>query len=178
MFYLPNDIAIDIEGAIEGMLDENQGNYYVLDLKTGDVGCLNKESCKKPDEKRYFEISKVSEADKKKWMKEFITKLVNFEDEKFGKRLLAILDKNGLKNAMDILEQDKEKGGWIHGWAQWERDETFEIFENWLSILPVNIKNEFKGCDDCAICQAMKSGATGDELIKAFEEQNKKNDKR
>lgn len=178
MYYLPNDIAVDMEGAIDGMLDENPDNYYVLDLKTGDVGCLNAESIKKSDKKRYSEIPKVSEVDKKKWMKEFITKLINFEDEKFGKRLLATLDRDGFKNALGVLEQDRGKGGWIHGWAQWERDEAFEVFENWLSILPVNVKKEWKGCDDCAVCQAMKSGATGDELIKAFEEQNKKNDKR
>ncbi|MEI7709703.1 MAG: UPF0158 family protein [bacterium] len=178
MYYLPNKIKIDIEAVIDGMLNGNTDNFYFLDIKNGNVGIIETGETKKGLEKihgkpdRYFEIPRVSYRDKEKWMKDFIKEIIPFDDIVFAKKLLKLPDDDFFENALAEIKNSKD--GWIHGWNQWSRDYAYEILEDWLEKLPVQItEGEWEGYDDCAICQAMKSGNnSSSELKKAFSEQN------
>lgn len=177
MYLLPNKKHIDIDNAVMSVLDGDKSKVFFLDIENGSVVCFvvdNKnddlENVRKQTD-RYFEIPRASDVEKEKWMKDFVIEMITFEDVAFSERLLSVINENFYENALEEIE--KSKDGWIHGWVQWSHDHAFEILEEWFSKLPVEITNEWEGCDDCAICRAVKSGNDSEVgLRKAFSEQN------
>ena len=98
-YYLDNQKPVDVDGAIEGMLDSERAHRYFLDLQKGEVGCIEantkegKESLESlaGDGKRYRQLPRVSDTHKQKWMREFITLFVEEENPIFAKQLRAAL---------------------------------------------------------------------------------------
>ena len=169
MFLLPNDNKIDTEGVIEAMEDTTGEHQYFLDIEKGDVGCVEKSNGKDKEKAeslvksgRYIEIPNVSDTEQKKWLMKFAQEFLKpgNKDEKslYAKivKLLSAKKRNAFGLALKVLEKDES--GWIHGWSQWQRDCLWEEMENWFSVLPVEIKDKFEGCDDCELCKLMAQG--------------------
>ncbi|MDD3531186.1 MAG: hypothetical protein PHV99_01145 [Candidatus Pacebacteria bacterium] len=77
--------------------------------------------------------------------------------------------KGGRRAFEDFLE--KETDGWIHAWDQFISDQAWECVSEWLTTNPrVEIREVFKGCDGCALCELMRNGEGGDakKLADAF----------
>ncbi len=174
MYYLPNDIAIDVDGIIDGMLDEDTHVLYFLDGKTGDVVSGEVGKSIPTDTARYFQIPKVHGTSKEKWMKEFIREFVYTEDRKLAGKLKEVFDFGGVHAVCEFLEAYDES--WVTAWDEWRGDSTFERLEDWFATLPLTIEERWHGDDDCAVCRAMRDGADEDELLEAFMEQNELND--
>lgn len=92
-YYLPNGRPIDVEGAVDGMLDEDQAKRYFLDTTTGEVGCVEAEDNQKlasieRERDRYRELPRASEEKQKEWMESFIRVCISTEDASFGAGLL------------------------------------------------------------------------------------------
>lgn len=177
MYLLPNKKHIDIEGAVIAVLDSDTSNLYFLDIEEGFVVCSNaseKSSLLENFQKqrdRYFEIPRASKSDKEKWMKDFVEEMIPFEDTPLSKKIMNNAGNSFFEKALE--EIIKSEDGWIHGWTEWSNGYAYEILEEWFFTLPVEISNEWEGCDDCAICKAMSSGHDSEpELLKAFSEQN------
>ena len=176
---MPNKIPVDVDGCITAMLDDDVSNVYFFDIERGEVCCIEdekrggdkkiKEISKKTE--RYFKLPKVSKKDKEEWLKSFVKEMISPDDLKLSKDLLKPSEKNYYDVVLEIIKKSEE--GWIHGWVEWSHFDAYEIFENWIYSLPVEIDDEWEGCDDCAICRAMASGKDSvSELLKAFSEQN------
>ena len=168
MFKLPNGKIIEEEDVIKAMEDSDIPNSYFLDTKTGKVKKMHES-----DENHFIKIPKISKQKLYLWMKEYTDEFINREDPEFAKEVYVILKQ---KNVFDKYERTLEKSeeGWIHGWAQWERDCVYEEMQEWFLSLPITIKEEWDYFDDCAICQEMKKAdeenrsLTETELKKAF----------
>lgn len=70
MFYLPNGRPIDVEGAVDGMLDEDRARRYFLDTTAGEVGCVEAQDDQKlasieRERSRYRELPRASEEKQK-----------------------------------------------------------------------------------------------------------------
>jgi hypothetical protein len=174
MYYLPNNTAIDVNGIIDGMLDEDMHILYFLDGKTGDVVSGEEGKSVPTDTARYFQIPKVHSTSKEKWMKEFIREFVYTQDKKLAGTLKEVFDFDGVDGVCTFLEEYDES--WIVAWDEWQGDCTFERLEDWFATLPLLIEEKWHGDDDCAICRAMRDGADEDQLLEAFMEQNELND--
>jgi hypothetical protein len=179
MYLMPNKIPVDVEGAIEAMLDDDISNVYFFDIEKGKVCCIEsekdggdkkiKEISKKIE--RYFKLPRISKKVKEKWLKSFVKEMISPEDLGLSKKLLKHPEKNYYDTVLEIIEKSEE--GWIHGWAEWSHFDAYEIFEDWIYSLPVEIDDEWDGCENCAICRAMESGKDSiPELLKVFSEQN------
>ena len=177
MHKLPNKNHVDTEGAVTAMLDGSASNVYFLDIEKGVVLCFisddetdDLESIRKqPD--RYFKVPRVPELTKEKWMREFLKEFVVYEDVPFAEKLLSLEGDTFYVNA--LFEIGTSEDGWIHGWVQWSRDHAYELLDEWFATLPIEIIDEWEGCEDCAICRAMSSGEDSREgLSKAFSEQD------
>lgn len=169
MFYLPNGREIDIEGVIDAMGDATGSRRYFLDTEKGDVGCVdgkgekNKKKTKSLIESgRYIEIPNIPDKEQKKWLMEFAEEFLKSDDKDEKslyvtiKKLLSDKKENSLESALKELEKDES--GWIHGWAQWQRNHLWEKTEDWFSSLPIEIEDKFEGCDDCELCKLMEQG--------------------
>jgi hypothetical protein len=179
MYLMPNKISVDVEGAIDAMLDDNISNVYFFDIEKGEVCCIESEkngSDKKIKEiskkaERYFKLPRVSKKVKEKWLKSFVEEMISPEVLVLSKKMLKHPEKNYYDTLLEIIEKSEE--GWIHGWVEWSHFDAYEIFEDWIYSLPVKIDDEWEGCEDCAICRAMASGKDSvPELSKAFSEEN------
>ncbi len=173
MYYLPNNIAIDVDGIIDGMLDEDTRILYFLDGKTGDVVSGEEGKNVPSDNARYFPIPKVHSTSKEKWMKDFIREFVYMEDKKLAGKLKEVFDFAGVHGVCEFLEKGDES--WAGAWDQWQGDSTFDRLEDWFETLPLAIEEKWHGDDDCAVCRAMREGGDEDELLEAFVEQNEIN---
>lgn len=177
MYLLPNKKHIDIDSAVVAVLDGDKLKIYFLDTEKGSVVCFvvegkndDLENIRKQSD-RYFEIPRASNIEKEKWMRSFVEEMIPFEDPAFSEKLLAVRNESFYENALEEIE--KSKDGWNYGWAEWSRNYAYEIIDEWFSTLPVEITNEWEGCDDCAICRAMaECKDSAPELLKAFSEQN------
>lgn len=169
MFYLPNGGKIDIEGVIDAMEDTTGLCRYFLDTEKGDVGCVEKISGNGKEKAeslakngRYIEIPNIPEKEQKEWLIEFaqeFLKLGNKDERNLYSRIIRIL--SGKKeNSFDLAlkELEKDESGWIHGWAQWQRNCLWEKAEDWFGSLPIEIEDKFEGCDDCELCKLMGQG--------------------
>lgn len=180
-YYLANKKPVDVDGAIEGMLDDDMGHRYFLDLQMGSVGCVeaNTKDGKEAlvhiagEGARYRQLPRVSDAQKEKWMREFITMFVEEENQALAKRLRTALEKKGLKGAHKLIEQKED---WHDDWHMWEGDRAFEDLGVWLEKHIKGFTFELKGCGECEICRAAENGATLEELREAFEEEWKDED--
>ena len=180
-YYLPNKRPVDVESAVDAMLDDNASNRYFLDVETGEVGCVDtvsKEGRSKlktiqREKRRYRELPRVSEEIQKTWMGSFVRTCILIEEPEFGAALEKELHMSGFQAARAMLESSKEDTGW--SWRGWAGDCAFEELGSWLTRNVSGTTYELKGCDDCAICRADKNGAGLGELLDAFEEQ-KQND--
>src|SRR3989344_4796654 len=165
MFYLPNQRKIDLEGVIEGMGDIRPIKYY-LDSVTGDVGGVENLQHRKKfkDEKRYFEIPKISAFIHLGILKEFINEMLIGDPE--GKRLVAkltsvIKSKKTYEHVFSECEKilESDSFGWVHGWKQWQGDSIFDDARIWLMNLSIPIEEQWEGDDDCELCQTMENGS-------------------
>lgn len=176
-YYLPNKQPIDEDGAIDAMLDDTVANRYFLDVTTGNVGCVDTASEDghsklleiQREAMRYRELPRISEDTQKSWMGSFIRDCIIIEDAAFGATLEKELHTAGFQAARAMLENSKEVSGW--SWRQWAGNCAFDDLSTWLQKNISGVTNEYKGCEDCAICQATKNGAGLHELLDAFEEQ-------
>jgi len=173
MYYLPNDVAIDVDAVIEGMLDEANDVQYFLDSKTGDVVSAGEGRSAPTDTIRYFKIPKIHHTSKKRWMKEFIRELVYLEDKKLAGKLKELFEFTGVRGVCEFLEGYGDS--WLGAWEQWEGDSAFERLGDWFTTLPVPVEMKWHGDDDCAVCRAMREGVDEEELLEAFAEQNEQN---
>ncbi|MCR4285270.1 MAG: hypothetical protein NUW00_00055 [Candidatus Kaiserbacteria bacterium] len=173
MFYLPNNVAIDVDGIIDGMLDGDINILYFLDGKTGDVVSGEDGKSLPTDNTRYFQIPKIHLTSKEKWMKDFIRGLVYIEDKKLAGKLKEVFDFSGVYGVCEFLEEHDES--WLVAWDEWQENSTFERLEVWFATLPLTIEAKWHGDDDCVICRAMREGADEEELLEAFAEQNELN---
>jgi hypothetical protein len=177
MYLLPNRKHIDIDGVVLGLLSDDPLSVFFLDSKECVViSCVVDKKTEylkniQTQKDRYFEIPQVSRLDKERWMKEFLEDFVSFEDTALSEKLLSKTPDILYENALN--EITKSEDGWIHAWVQWSHDSAFGALEDWLVMLPIEITNEWEGCDDCAMCKAMKEGKdSSPEIMKAFSEQN------
>ncbi len=181
MFYfLPNKRPVDEDGAIDAMLDDNRTNRYFLDVTTGDVGCIetgseegqSKLTAMQREMGRYRELPRVSDGTKVMWLETFAEMVVTFDDVPFRDAILKRLKSSGFAGAHRLLVSHND-GEWIPAWEPWEGDHAFEDLGAWLKENVPGSTQEWKGCDDCAICRASKNGAGLQELLDAFEEQRR-----
>src|SRR3989344_1567740 len=176
-YYLPNKRPVDVEGAVDAMLDDNQANRYFLDVTTGAVGRIGagheerrtKRAAIQRERSRYRELPRASEAIQQLWCEELVRDLLAVEDAPLSKRVGDELRAHGLKKALALLQSSDDY--WIVGWHSWAGDHAFEDLGVWLMKKIHGVTSEFKGCDDCAICRAGENGAGLEELLDAFEEQ-------
>ena len=111
MYYLPNNSAIDIEGIVNGMLDETESIQYFLDLKTGDV--VSGEVSQPPmDLTRYVRTPKIHNSSRQKWMKEFIREVVDPESKRLAETLRTIFRESDYPGVRAYLE-DMKDDSWI-----------------------------------------------------------------
>lgn len=185
-FILPNGMRIDEDGLASAFAEINLRQRYVLDVETGDVGCIDANvggAGKILDKDRYTEIPHVSAAVQLQWIRELIKELMLFstEDTALVQALARTLDETkegaeaeALASCERLLEADKN--GWIHGWAQWKTDHVWEDLCAWLAQLPVQIEDRFEGCGDCELCKLMEQGPhnIGDFLEAKQKEERKK----
>lgn len=175
MFLLPNNKKIDEDGVIDAMLDRDVSLLYVLDTKTGEVGCMEIEKQKKHlDPKRYIEIPKVSPALQLKWMEESLQMI---EDRAVAEAVQKEMQKSGpdiLTLCENILSQDERV--WIYGWQEWQGTAAFEEMQKWFGTLPFEIEEKFEGCGDCELCKLMEQGEhnLGDFLEASAKEKRKR----
>lgn len=164
---------IDTDTLEEAFLDTNPENKYYLDIGTGRV---EKEFTDEEETNgRYFEIPKLKEEEIIDWMLEFARELVPFESPEFADKLeKEIKEGKKLKELLKLLEKDRD--GWIHGWAQWRHDNVFEEIVAWFDKLPFDIEDDMSELDDdCPLCRMMKEGVTDFETIRTgFIEANAK----
>lgn len=178
-YYLPNKRPVDVEGAIDGMLDENKANRYFLDTKTGDIGCVdtgNRGNDQKlesitRERSRYRELPRVSEEKKKEWLTWFVENVMSFDqaDAPLQSKLREALRVGGFQKALAVLESSTEDSG--YSWDICAGDRAFEDLGVWLKKEVPGFTYELKGCEDCAICRADANGAGLHDLLDAFEEQ-------
>lgn len=173
MYYLPNNIAIDIVGIIEGMIDDDTTVTYFFDSKTGDVVGIENGKSAPEDTTRYFGIPRIHSTSKEKWMKEFMREFLYGEDRRQVQKLKEIFEYTGVKGVCEYLEG--YDATLLDAWHEWEGDCAFERLDDWFLTLPVTIEERWHGDDDCAVCRAMRDGVEGDELLDAFAEQNESN---
>ncbi len=173
MYYLPNDIAIDVDGIIDGMLDEDVHILYFFDGKTGDVVSGEEGKSIPTDTMRYFQIPKVHATRKEKWMRDFIRDFVYIEDKRLAGKLKEVFDLGGVHGVCEFLEVYDES--WVIVWNEWQGDITFERLEDWFATLPLMIEEKWHGDDDCAVCRAMRDGMDENQLLEAMLEQNELN---
>lgn len=185
-FILPNGMRIDEDGLAEAFSEVNPQHRYVLDTKSGDVGCTDVGSNaggKVPDKDRYIEISRVGAATQLQWIRELISELMLFsaEDAVLIRRLTQVLDGTRGGNEVETLAScelllEADKNGWIHGWAQWKADHLWEEMGAWLDQLPIKIDDRFEGCGDCELCKLMEQEThnLGDFLEAEHKEKRKK----
>lgn len=179
-FLLPNGKALDYKAVLDAMSDFGSSDTVFLDILTGDVCIVSQKSNpsklkdvrKKSD--RYIQTPSISEENWLKWLGEFVKEMVAMEDVALAKKASITLEKKRLIETFKILE-DKNRV-WIDGWLEWSVSEVFDEFLSWLETLPVTIKEEFKGDDDCALCRALESDGnmSKEELMKLFKEEIKK----
>lgn len=177
-YYLSNKRPIDVEGAVDAMLDGNKANRYFLDVTTGDVGCVavgseegrHKLRSIQRESDRYRKLPRVSDNDKKIWLETFAEMIVSFDDVPFRDALLEELRSSGFENARALLAAHSG-GEWSPAWESWAGDHAFENLGLWLKQNVPGSTYELKECDDCAICRAEAGGAGLHELLDAFEEQ-------
>src|SRR3989344_1834266 len=120
MFTLPNNIKIDEDRIIKGFNSKDKSYRYYLDIITGQVGSVKSEKDSLIDNSRYFEIPRISDQVRKKWVSEYIKEIVYPED-----KFLAGLFTKALKEPIDYFFKLAEKTDDIHGWAQWEYDNLY-----------------------------------------------------
>ena len=173
MYYLPNNIAIDVDGIIDGMVDDNTAVSYFFDSKTGDVVSAENGQNAPEDTIRYFPIPRIHHTSKEKWMKAFMREFLYGEDRRQVQKLKEIFEYTGVKGVCEYLEG--YDATLLDAWDEWEGDCAFERLDDWLVTLPIEIEARWHGDDDCAVCRAMRDGAKGDELLDAFTEQNESN---
>jgi hypothetical protein len=177
-YYLPNKRPVDVEGAIDAMLDTNQAHQYFLDTTTGYVGCVGAEDEEeysrlksiRHESNRYLELPRVSDDKKKAWLETFAGMIVLFDDAPFYEILLGTLRSAGFESAYTLLISYKD-GEWAPAWESWVGDHAFEDLGVWLKQSVSGSTHGLKGYDNCAICHAHKNGAGLHELLDAFEEQ-------
>ena len=108
-YYLPNKRPIDVEGAVDAMLDDNRANRYFLDVTMGEVECVGTGSVEgrsklaviQREKRRYRELPRVSEATQQLWCDELIRELLAVEDAPLAKRLGDELREHGLKKSFN-----------------------------------------------------------------------------
>jgi hypothetical protein len=173
MYYLPNNLPVDVDSIIDGMLDDSVTTDYFLDSKMGDV--VASEVAHPPsDKERYFKIPRIHETSKEKWMKEFIRVLVDSEDKRLAKKLRSIFAESKYRGVMKHFEEMGDES-WLGVWDQWSGDCAFERLDAWFDTLPFPVEVRWHGDDDCAICRAVREGGDEDELLEAFVEQSRIN---
>ena len=156
MFLLPNGAKIDENGLFEAACDRSDGVYF-LDTVTGGVGKVEQDDSEKlkqvaAQKERYLKVHSVPAERQLSWLLEMLIEMgasaqVN---EKIAQCLSKeALPENNLTACERVLEKDKE--GWIHGWAQWQQDNIWEELILWLASLSVEIEDTFEDCDDCGL---------------------------
>jgi len=180
MFILPNDKQIDYEAVIDAMLDSAEEHIYRLDCETGECGSeiklikeIGKAKFDAGQNSKYFQVPKITDFERLRWIESYITGVVEDEDKIFAEKLRNILvEENPYDNFIKTLEESKD--GWIYGWNSWEGDSAFEEMKQWFARLPFEIREEMDCFDgDCPICRAMEEDRISEEELKdAFREAN------
>ena len=178
MYTLPNGRHIEVEDGVNAVLDGTEQNYYFLDVEKGDICCVSSGGLDshstidkvRSSTNRYFEIPRVTQSDKEQWLRSFAEEIMYVEDAPLSKIILSLPKNNFFERALTEIKSADDN--WIDGWEQWSRDSAYELFDEWLGTLPFDIKKEWDGCGNCALCKAQVEGnASFPELIKAFSEE-------
>ena len=179
-YYLANKKPVDVDGAIEAMLDGNRAHRYFLDLEMGEVGCVDAELDEGKEklrtlanDKRYRQLPRVSGDLQVRWLRSFVKMILANEDRTFSRRLLKALESKGFEDAHTLLETKEEHHD---AWHIWEGDHAFEELGVWLERHIKGFTYELRGCGECEICRAAEEGASLEELREAFEEERMKKD--
>lgn len=178
MFYLQNGMAIDVEGVLDGMLDERPYAHHILDANTGDVSCSPGIAVKRLDPARYYELPKISDEERGEWMEEFIREFVAPSDPALAAKLHRTVRGAGLGHAISMLKSKAVDAKWFDGWYEWEGTCTFDVFDEWLESQPIPVTYDplSDGCGECAVCKAVQKAVeegrapTFEELEEAFKE--------
>ncbi len=172
-YHLPNGRAVDIEGAVDAMLDENESNRYFLDTTTGEVGCVagedatTKLAALQDERVRYREVPRATREDRFDWLESFLHGIVLMDDKKLARSILRALYDEGYETAFTLLKE--AEGELVDSLDIWAGDSAFETFGAWLNKQVPGVT--FKGCGEHAICLAGENGAGIEGLMEAFEEE-------
>jgi hypothetical protein len=178
-YTLPNGAEINMDSIVDAVLAEDDYPQVYLDIETGAlIEIPNKDSLKHwvkeiGQSKRYFLIEYLNDFDRNEIAKDFIKLFsadIGSKDVLLAKKSLA---SGGWRDFENFLRTETD--GFIHAWDQFIHDEAWECANEWLTNHPeVDIKTEFEGCGNCAICELMRKGEDGDpqKLMEAFKTEN------
>ena len=156
-YYLPNKRPIDVEGAIDAILDGNQSNRYFLDIMTGEVGCVEVGSAKmqqrlediQREAIRYRELPRVTEEKKREWLAWFVEQVMSFDptDAPLQSELQKALQADDFQKALAILDSSSPDSGYM--WHAIAGDRAFEDLGAWLQQNVPGTTYKLKGCGLC-----------------------------
>lgn len=175
-YYLNNSIPVDFEKLVKAVLKTKDFPQTYFDTYTGaSVDIPSAQSLIKwveeiGDSDRYYYLDPLTEEDRIRVARELLD--VVLAGELTPQQLQAArsaLEKTGSEGFVAYLNQHTD--GWIHAWDQLLYDEGCDHVHQWLTENPhASITAAFEGCDDCAICETMRTGGDPDleKLREAF----------
>ena len=163
VYRLANGKILDEKGIFIALTNDNVFNHYFLDVKTGKVKLVSEEFDIEPDKllkkiksklnQRYFEIPKISEEERRSWMKEFVEEMI--AEKMLKNKLNFILSKSRSFQVFEsVLYPDKS--GWIWGWVQNKVFKLADKLAEWLDEIDIEVKEGWEYDDNCPLCQLLK----------------------
>lgn len=140
-YTLPNGIAINSNSLVDAVLREEEFPETYLDTETGAlIEIPSKESLMRwvkeiGKSERYITIEPFTREERSEIAIEFTEMMLTVELS--GKKLE---EARTIATSGEWLDFDeyliKETDGWIHGWAQFTRDEAWEYVHEWFDQQP------------------------------------------
>lgn len=176
-FLLPNKQPIDIEELLNVFEMNSPEIHAYLDIQSGkivQVGEFEDGGEQRIDQydnlpERYLPVQLLTTREHYNWMKEFSDMVIKDEEPILYEKVLSALNGRGAFRRFQDVLADYGDGSWRYAWFEWKADCAYEAAREWLLSLPIDIKEQFKGDDDCALCQLLEQGVDSqEEIIDAF----------
>jgi Uncharacterised protein family (UPF0158) len=141
MLRLPNGKPIDeymLEAAME---DSNIGNFYFLNMQTGEVVFISEydgpsdereEQLEEIDGSRdYVPIERISSREAYRWMEDFVAQIVAPQNEQVAEKLsIALMGRGAFRRFKDVLHFVGDQ--WLQAWYEWRDKQLKAAMKEWF----------------------------------------------